>query len=196
MRLQIAALVVAADALFFLLMLRSIFSPEQRIWPLDRSAGVSAAAAINWTLSGVMLAGVPVLAWLDRGTLGFGAPITGLAVLLLGSALTAAGVLKLGVKTSSGYTDELHTAGVYRYTRNPQVVGDILAMCGVALLADSLLALAAALAGTAVHLLYPLAEEPWLREEYDGYEEYRSAVPRFAGVRTFRRLWKDITGKN
>lgn len=196
MRLALAALVVAADIAFFLLMLRSVLSPEKRIWPLDRSAGVSSAAVINWTLSTVMLAGVPVLAWLDRGTLGFGAPLAGLAIVLFGAGLTAAGVLRLGVKTSSGYTDELHTSGIYRYTRNPQVVGDILAMLGIAMLADSALALAAALAGTAVHILYPLAEEPWLADEYDGYDAYRAEVPRFVGLRTFRRLWSDISRKN
>lgn len=191
MRWTVLALVLVTDAVFTLLMLYSLLRPEHRIWPLDRSEGVSLRGLVNWTLSGIMLLGVPALAWMDAGSLGLPSMVSllGGLMIVLGIAITAAGVLNLGVKTSAGYTGTLRTTGIYRYTRNPQVIGDIIALCGVALLADSVLALVAALAGTVVHLLYPFAEEPWLREAYEGYREYREEVPRFVDARTVRRLW-------
>lgn len=80
------------------------------------------------------------------------------------------------------------TAGPYQYTRNPQYVGYVLALAGLALVrhAPAGLALAAAAAG-AFAWCVPVEERHLLREFGTGYREYaehtlrRSTRPRRCG---------------
>ena len=72
--------------------------------------------------------------------------------------------------------------GPYRYTRNPQYVGDIVGLLGWGILCNSLLTWIVSLLGMAWFALAPFTEEPWLRARYGpAYEEFRRRVPRFLG---------------
>ena len=74
----------------------------------------------------------------------------------------------------------LVTSGVYRFTRNPQYLGDIALVAGYAILCNSQFVYITGLIGILWFLLAPFTEEPWLRREYgEAYERYASRVPRF-----------------
>jgi protein-S-isoprenylcysteine O-methyltransferase Ste14 len=103
--------------------------------------------------------------------------------------LAAAGVRDLGLSQTDGLDGELRTDGVYRYTRNPQTVGDLLVHPGLIALTDSQLVLLVGTTFVCYSLLLPFAEEPWLRQQHgDRYEDYCRRVPRFVDRRTLVRL--------
>ena len=80
----------------------------------------------------------------------------------------------------SGEATGLRTQGLYRYSRNPQYVADVLILCGWLILSASAMALPVAVFGILVLVIAPLAEEPWLAEKYgQQYDVYRSSVPRY-----------------
>ena len=115
--------------------------------------------------------------------------IVGAAVLAGGLAVAFQGGVDLGEEETRGRIGELRTDGIYRYTRNPQVVGFVAAFAGTALLANSVLAGALAVMVAVWLPLTIVAEEPWLREQYgEAYVEYCRDVPRFVGLRTVRRV--------
>ena len=72
------------------------------------------------------------------------------------------------------------SSGPYTFTRNPQYVGDIALFVGVSVIANSLLLWITHLLLALVFLVAPLAEEPWLEEQYgEEYREYMNRVRRF-----------------
>jgi len=93
----------------------------------------------------------------------------------------------LGEEEMEGRAGELRTEGLYRYTRNPQNVAYLLLFWAIAVALASILAGALAGLFTVWLVSQSLIEEPWLREQYEGYDEYAEEVPRFVGIRSFRR---------
>ena len=82
-----------------------------------------------------------------------------------------------GPDASLGLGGDFIRRGPYRFTRNPQYVGNVAWFAGYALLSSSEVTAWACAAGSLWFVLAPFAEEPWLRAE--AYEEYRRQVPRF-----------------
>lgn len=112
-------------------------------------------------------------AWLRWG---IGAPL-----IVVGNVLAWWGVATIGVRNATGAMEgDLARTGIYRYSRNPQYVGDIAILAGWVLLAASTQVLLATLPGIACFLLAPIPEERALSEKFgEAYEEYRENVPRF-----------------
>lgn len=144
-----------------------------------------------WGLSHVLNVSLLALAYLEWGTLGLPgwSFSTGLALFIFGYAIAIAAGHDLGFHETTGRTGELRTGGWYRFSRNPQYVGYILATVGYILWTDAILVIP--LAG--IYLLwwfvFPFAEEPWLREQYgEPYEQYAQRVPRYIGSETVRAL--------
>ncbi|QIO23189.1 isoprenylcysteine carboxylmethyltransferase family protein [Haloarcula sp. JP-L23] len=145
-----------------------------------------------WGLSHLLSVTLVVLGYLQWGSLGLPrvpALVAGGALFVGGYAVAIAAGLDLGVEETKCLEGELHTGGWYRYSRNPQYVGYILATVGFALAANA--TLVAPLC--AIYLVWwvtlPLAEEPWLREQYgEAYERYAADHPRFLGRQTLRAL--------
>lgn len=109
----------------------------------------------------------------------------GVALALLGLRLLVAGVLGLGSldRTSGLKVDALVTSGVYRWTRNPQNVGWMLFLLGMATWGRSGLALLlVAFLGALLHAYLVKVEEPFLQRTFGArYRAYRERTPRYLG---------------
>ena len=99
---------------------------------------------------------------------------------MLGGLLASSGMVTVGWRNTSGLKGGFISAGPYRFTRNPQYLGDIVFFVGVGVIANSAYLWIAHLLLALVFVVAPLTEEPWLEEQYgEAYREYRRRVPRF-----------------
>ena len=106
--------------------------------------------------------------------------VAGAPLVVLGGLLAGWGILSAGWKNTSGLRGGFVSSGPYRFTRNPQYLGDIVFFVGVCVIANSALLWVTHLLMVLAFVIAPLAEEPWLEEQYgDPYREYRRRVPRF-----------------
>lgn len=172
-----------SEALLVLSLVVSIARPRLRLWPPPE--GSAPAFAWMWGLTVAACTTGLVLAVVDYGSWILDARawiLAGAVAIALGAGLADWGVRSLGRLTSSGRGGEFSARGPYRWTRNPQYLGDILMAIGVALVADSWRVAALAAGGSLCLLLAPLAEEGWLIERYgETYDRYRRRVPRLLG---------------
>ena len=99
-----------------------------------------------------------------------------------GSALFAAGIREFRSfeQMSALETGQLVKTGPYRYSRNPQVVGWLLALLGAALAGRSAKALTLVGFFFLVHRMYFPIEERHLERTFgEEYRRYRTQTPRF-----------------
>jgi protein-S-isoprenylcysteine O-methyltransferase Ste14 len=135
--------------------------------------GLVAAAALGWRSVAFPL---PVV-------------VAAFATFVVGFAVAVSAGLDLGVAETQGLAGELRTGGWYRYSRNPQYVGYLLATVTYPVWTGAPLSVPLCGVYLCWWLVFPLAEEPWLREQYgEAYERYAGEVPRFVGRRTVRAL--------
>ena len=81
---------------------------------------------------------------------------------------------------SSGLKGGFVAAGPYRFTRNPQYLGDNILFFGVSIIANSLLLWITHALLILVFVMAPLTEERWLEDQYGrAYREYRRKIRRF-----------------
>lgn len=86
----------------------------------------------------------------------------------------------MSLRTTSGAKGELVTDGLYRYTRNPQYLGDIAILIGWIVLCASIWAIPPTLGGVVAFALTPFAEERWLEDLHgEAFRSYRERAPRF-----------------
>ncbi len=165
---------------YMLLLIWSILTPSHRIWPPGE---VSWKFFLSW---GTFYLGIGIavaLIVLDWNTwtippevrLGIGVPLT-----TLGLGLVAWGIRTLGLTNTHGIQDGFILSGPYRFTRNPQYVGDIIMITGIILIVNSALVAVVSLIILFSFVLLPIAEEPWLEEQYgEEYLRYKTQTPRF-----------------
>lgn len=154
--------------------------PSRRIYPMARRDGWYFAL---WGLFGFIFLSNPAFVVLDWNS---GLWSSGLRfwlagpLIFSGGALVTWGMVTLGARRTSGLPQGLVAEGPYLLTRNPQYLGDFLLFVGVAILANSAVVTVTHLLTAFVLLLAPLAEEPWLEQEYgEAYVDYRRSVPRY-----------------
>ncbi len=159
----------------------SIVFPEKRIWPPLKKW--SWQFLLSWLLFfGAVSADVAMMvidrsAFLPIGNerLYLSVPIVVVGVLFLGW-----GILTLGIERTSGVAGEFISTGPYKFTRNPQYIGDMLIFMGMILFSNSFRAAAGFSLLILAFLLMPLAEELWLEEAYgEAYKKYKMITPRF-----------------
>lgn len=111
--------------------------------------------------------------------------ISGSVLVILGVSFFTAGILEFRSfqRMSGQKTNQLVTSGVYRWSRNPQNLGWIVTLLGVALLGRSAGALfLVALFSLLLHIYIVYVEEGFLEEIYgQDYRAYRSKTPRYLG---------------
>jgi protein-S-isoprenylcysteine O-methyltransferase Ste14 len=168
----------------------SIFRPERRTHPPIRREGI--VFRVNAVLGPGINFGLLALAVLGWNSFAFDHWLRyplGAALFAAGGYLGLGGFLRLGVERSLGHAGELVDSGPYRFSRNPQYVGALLAFAGLNLICNSALGLLATLLAGVWWLSLPFAEEPWLREKLGArYDGYAARVPRFLGVRRPRAI--------
>ena len=80
-------------------------------------------------------------------------------------------------------TNRLITGGIYRLSRNPQVLGAVLFLLGIAVLGRSAVAVALSVVVFLASIAWVPREERVLEELFgDRYRQYRAATPRFLGI--------------
>ncbi|MDE0081556.1 MAG: hypothetical protein OXT72_02775 [Gammaproteobacteria bacterium] len=181
----ITAVVFAADVATLLVLLAgivwSVIRPERRIWPPPGRHSWQYVLTWTCTVAAAAFSGALIFldwnSWVFPGGLRF---LVGVPIVLLGGLLALWGVATIGWTNSSGVRDGFVPAGPYRFTRNPQYVGDAVLLLGLGIVANSALLWVAHALAALCFIISPLSEEVWLAEQYgDEYERYRRATPRF-----------------
>lgn len=189
MTLVIFAITLSADFLLLSVILLSIIFPNSRIWPPPKKG--SWQQLISWTLFTVVMFGVPLIGVLDfqsLATVGWGQLLIGGFLIAFGLGIDLWGTKTLSAQQSLGNNERIITTGPYRLTRNPQYVGFIILFFGLIIVASSNMALVTGLFAVGLFFFIPFSEEPWLRQQYgEAYVEYCRNVPRFIGLRSFKR---------
>lgn len=115
--------------------------------------------------------------WVFAGSLRL---LLGIPLALLGAMLALWGVAAIGPKNSLGLRDGLVASGPYRFTPNPQYLGDNVLFLGLSVIANSQLLWITHALLVLVFIIKPLSEEVWLSEQYgEEYDLYRRDTPRF-----------------
>ena len=178
-----ATLVIAVNAM----LAYSVAKPSRRIWPPP--AQQTWQYYVVWLLTLLSFGGFVAVGILDWNSLNWPSWIRwplSVVLIVLGNVLAWVGVRQLSMKTTSGDAGPLVTDGLYRYSRNPQYIGDILIIAGWAILSASQWAIPLCIGGIVAFVITPLAEEPWLRDIHGKpYVDFCRRTPRFLGCKTF-----------
>lgn len=185
MLIEIKTVILAAGlaaAVYMLsILLWSAINPEKRIWP-PRQATTGIKLRV-WFMTTAIFACAFLLGILDWNRFDWPVSIrwtVGLPLILIGNLIVWRGVHKIGMAATSGEATGLVTDGLYRKSRNPQYVADMLILIGWEVLSASIWTLPVIAIGIAVLAIAPFAEEPWLEEEYgDQFRQYKRRVRRF-----------------
>ncbi len=176
---------VAAELLLGAGLILTVIHPPLRVWPPPGRSTWQFWCV--WTLTVVSALGIVAVGILDWNTarldhwLRF--PL-GVTLATGGLAFAEWGILTLGRHATLGLGGGLVEDGPYRYTRNPQYVGDIVLLLGWAILCNSGRGWLVSWLGMAWFALAPFTEEPWLEARLGkAYEAYRRRIPRFLGRR-------------
>jgi protein-S-isoprenylcysteine O-methyltransferase Ste14 len=162
-------------------MVWSVAFPKRRIWPPPKKQ--SWQYIIIWTLFylalvlNILLLVLDWNNWIISKSVRF---FVGIPIIVIGSLLVSWGFATLGIKNTSGMKIEFVNTGPYRFTRNPQYLGDVILFAGITLLSNSLYLTIVHILGGIAFLITPLAEEGWLELQYgEQYIQYKWATPRF-----------------
>jgi protein-S-isoprenylcysteine O-methyltransferase Ste14 len=119
--------------------------------------------------------------------------ITGIVLVFTGLEFLFYGMLHLGVLRSIGRgTPQLEQSGIYGISRNPQVIACGLYVIGFLMLWPSWYAVGWALLYFVLTHMMVLTEEKYLGRIYgQDYQDYCKQVPRYVGLRSFRKNASD-----
>jgi protein-S-isoprenylcysteine O-methyltransferase Ste14 len=132
-------------------------------------------------------------------------PVSNILAMLIGSFLIVIGVtfftaaileFRSFQRMSGQKNNELVTSGVYRWSRNPQNVGWMMTLLGVALLGKSAGALLLVLLfSLLLHIYIVYVEEGFLESVYgEAYRQYRDSTARYLGIP--RQRGKEAKGQD
>ncbi|WP_375266932.1 methyltransferase family protein [Planktotalea sp.] len=159
----------------------SIAYPERRIWPPQQYTALTPILVWvpTFSLFGILIV-LGVLGWgeiaLPSGLrFGFGIPL-----IVIGNIVVWFEVSHFGVPQTGGAKGALRTAGMYRYSRNPQYMADIAIIGGWMILAVAPSTIIVGTVSILILIAAPFAEEPWLKKQYGSdFEEYMASTRRF-----------------
>ncbi|MGI9400496.1 MAG: methyltransferase family protein [Rhizobiaceae bacterium] len=171
---------IAFAILLILVALWSIIFPQRSIWPPARRSllieiGIwPATVMIFWSAASVGLADWNSLEWSTSFRWGIGLPM-----MLVANLLVSVGMWQLGLANTSGIPVGLVTTGLYRLSRNPQYLGNSIALAGWFILSASVLTLPAVLLGVVMFMLATEAEDRWMAIKFGGdFYRWKDVTPR------------------
>lgn len=181
----IVKLLFVADVLILIVLLIgtvwSVAHPAKRIWPPPGRG--SWQYRLTWACFYLVFALNAALlifdwnSWLFQNNFRL---IVGIPLALVGALLVSWGLATLGARNSSGLTGGFVSSGPYRFTRNPQYLGDMILFVGLSVIANSLYLWITHGLLIIVFAVIPLAEEPWLKAQYgEPYIKYKRGSSRF-----------------
>jgi len=104
-------------------------------------------------------------------------------LMIVGLILVLLSMPILGRRSFGTQTGELYTSGIYRFSRNPQLVGSLLFIAGYALLWPSWAGLLWVSLWFPISYLMVMGEEEHLARVFGReYEEYCRLTPRYIGI--------------
>lgn len=170
------------ELLSIMTLLFSVLAPAHRIWP-PSSGFASPQFWLSWFIVVTIIIALLMIACDSYNTwrIFFLARFyIGVPLCITGALITVWALLIAGTKNTLGIQNGLVTKGPYRFSRNPQYLGDILLLMGLAIFINSEHFAVAAMLAVFIFCLMPLPEEDWLRERYGKqYQVYQSNSPRF-----------------
>jgi len=175
--------IIDVIALFVLLVgvLWSVAVPEKSIWPPPSKRSWQHTS--TWILFYLVFGLNSLLIVFDWNTWMFDDPlrfIVGAPFIIIGSLLLIWGIHTLGVKNTSGLSDGFVYDGPYRFTRNPQYLGDMMLFVGLSIVSNSFMLWITHVLLIIIFTITPLAEEDWLKDQYgDTYRSYFEGTSRF-----------------
>jgi protein-S-isoprenylcysteine O-methyltransferase Ste14 len=175
---------VILELIYVGLFIFTIKMPDFRFWPPPKSR--SWQFFVSWLFAGLVAVKFLFIGLLDFDsfflpTLMKRLPIA-LLCILFGSIIGMWSFGKFGLKSTIGLGDHLITNGPYKYSRNPQYLGDMINIIGYMFFTNSWMAWIIGILGIGLNILAPFTEEPWLEEKFgEKYFEYKRRVPRFIG---------------
>src|SRR5512144_370463 len=154
---------VTIEILYIALFILTIKRPGFRFWPPP--------SARSWQFfTAWILACIVVVNGLFVGLLDFNSwflppfwarlPAT-LGIFGIGSAIGTWAFFRFSLRATIGLGDKLVTSGPYRYSRNPQYIGDSLNAVAFIILTNSWMVGVIGLLGVVLNILAPFTEEPW-----------------------------------
>lgn len=159
----------------------SVIYPQRRIWPPQSYEPET--PVVVWGTTFTLFGAIIALGFLGWGEIPIPEPIRfilGPLLILFGNLGVWSEVIRFGLPQTGGAVGYLKVDGLYRYSRNPQYVADIMILIGWAFLCASVTVIPATIAGILVLLIAPFAEEPWMEEQYgQAYQDYKATVRRY-----------------
>jgi protein-S-isoprenylcysteine O-methyltransferase Ste14 len=177
-------LTISLEILYLILFLLTLRLPGFRFWPPPGPRSWQFFTA--WFIAGFVAVNFLLLGLLDFDSAFLPSLLDRLPFVLLfaipGTTLGTWSSFQFGLGNTIGLGKSLVTGGPYRYTRNPQYLGDGLNILAFMVLTNSWMAWVVGALGITLNLLAPFTEEPWLEQRFgEAYREYKNCVPRFLG---------------
>jgi len=167
--------------LLFSLTAWSIFFPKKRVWPPPYKS--SWQYYIYWGLFyfGIALTTILVIlnynSWVILNEIRY---FLGIPLISTGLILLCFGIYTLGIKNTYGLKDGFKIKSIYKYTRNPQYVGDVIMLTGLIVFLNSADLTIIFLIQILTFIIMPFTEEIWLEEKYGvEYLNYKQKTSRF-----------------
>lgn len=181
MEILLSALGMGIAGATLLAILWSIAFPAQRLWPPARYTWWTPILVWvpTFTLFGVLIA-LGLLGWGELPLphrLRFG---LGISLIVIGNIVVWSAVSGFGIHKTGGAQGGLQIDGLYRFSRNPQYLADIVMIVGWMVLSAAPLVVLVGSVAMVVLVIAPFSEEPWLRSKYgSSFDEYAKKVRRF-----------------